>query len=181
MTPRRLLAGIAAILTALVLQATLISPLTMPFPVSLPAVLVASVALTAGPSTGIALGFTAGLFADLGSEHPAGVLALCWLGVGVLCGVLAGQVSRLREAALACGIVCGVTSGVVILLLTVLGSSGANVGLSARDTIPAALGDGLLGLLVLPMVRAMLRTEALCAQRPIATRSAPRSPAGRHG
>jgi rod shape-determining protein MreD len=181
MTPRRLLAGIAAILTALILQATLIAPLTIPVPVSLPAVLVAAVALASGPSTGIAFGFTAGLFADLGSEHPAGVLALGWLGVGVLCGVLGGRISRLRETAPACGIVCGLTSGVVSLLLTALGSSGATVWLSARDTVPAALGDGLLALWVVPAVRVMLRTEALRAQRAILSRSAQRSPAGRHG
>jgi hypothetical protein len=67
---------LAALLTALLLQATLVGPLAMSVPVSLPAVLVAAVALVDGPATGMSFGFTVGLFADLGSSHPAGVLAL---------------------------------------------------------------------------------------------------------
>ena len=57
----------------------LVGPLTVPVPVSLPALLVAAVALVDGPGVGMAFGFAAGLLADLGSEHPAGVLALCWM------------------------------------------------------------------------------------------------------
>ena len=84
MTRARVAAALAAIITALLLQATLVAPVTAPWPVSLPAVLVAAVALVDGPATGMSLGFAAGLVADLGSHHPAGVLALCWLGVGLL-------------------------------------------------------------------------------------------------
>jgi hypothetical protein len=90
MNRARVAAALAALLTALLLQATLIGPVTMPLPVSLPALLVAAIALVDGPGAGLAFGFAIGLIADLGSEHPAGVLALCWLlDTAVRSGILA--------------------------------------------------------------------------------------------
>ncbi len=179
MTARRFAAAVAAILTVLLLQATLISPLVPAVPLSLPAVIVASVALTSGPGAGIAFGFSAGLLADLGSEHPAGVLALCWLGIGVLCGVMSSQRRRLRDAAVGCGIVCGVASGAVGLLLTALGSSGATAWASVEGIVPAALGDVLMAACALPAVGALLRGDALRARAAIPARSARPILAGR--
>ncbi|MEP6851326.1 MAG: hypothetical protein ABJA87_01460 [bacterium] len=94
----RPIAGLAAIVTVLLLQATVIGPLTVPLPVSLPAVLVAAVGLRAGPAAGIGFGFSAGFLGDLGSDHPAGVLALVWLGVGLTAGVLGGLVTPVELA-----------------------------------------------------------------------------------
>jgi rod shape-determining protein MreD len=177
MTPSRLAAATAAIVTALVLQATFVAPLAGSAPVSLLAVLVAAVALVSGPGTGIAFGFTAGLLADLGSEHPAGVLALVWLGVGILSGLLGDRLHRLRDAVVVVGLVAGVAASMTTLVLTLLGSAGATVGSALVGFVPSALGDALLAALLVPLVRLALRSQTL--RRPVPARSD--SLAGHHG
>jgi hypothetical protein len=92
MTVVRCVAGLAAVVTAMLVQATLVGPLTYPVPVSLPLLVVVGVAVLCGPSTGIALGFGAGLLADLTSHHPVGLLALTWLGAGIVAGIVGGLV-----------------------------------------------------------------------------------------
>lgn len=167
MNRARLVAALAAALTALLLQAVLIAPVTAPWPVSLPAVLVAAVALIDGPATGMSFGFAVGLLADLGSNHPAGVLALCWLGVGLLCGMLADR-RALRRDALTAGVVCAAGSFAATLLLTVV-----HAGTQAVDAftyvLPAAAGDVVLALGVLAIARRMLRSESLRAPHPVFT------------
>ena len=80
----RALVGVASIVTALLLQGTVVGPLTVAVPVSCALVVVLSVAVLAGPGPGIALGFGAGMLADLASgtaaEHFMGTLALTWTG-----------------------------------------------------------------------------------------------------
>lgn len=154
----RVLAAVAALVTALLLQAALIAPLTMAVPVSLPAVLVAAVALVGGPSAGMSFGFTAGLVADLGSSHPAGVLALSWLGLGVVCGLAADRRTVRGDAAVAV-LFCALASAIATLLLTVVHADGASAWLAVREAVPAGLGDALLALAVVPAVRAFLRTD----------------------
>lgn len=168
MTRARVLAALAAILTALLLQATLVGPLVLPVAASLPAVLVASVALVDGPGAGIAFGFASGLIADLGSAHPAGILALCWLGVGVLCGLAAEHGTVRRDAALA-AIVCALAAVCAGLLLVAVHAGGATVAETARTAVPAGLLDALLALGLVPLVRAFLRTERLRAPQPVLT------------
>lgn len=167
MTPVRAAAAAAAILTALLLQATLVGPLTVPVAVSLPAVLVAAVALVDGPATGMSFGFAAGLIADLASSHPAGVLALWWLGVGVVCG-LAADGRSIRDDAATAAVVCALASVGGTLLLTAVHAPGATAWAAVRDVIPVGLGDALLALPVVPLVRAFLRTNALRAPHPVA-------------
>lgn len=165
MTRARVAAALAAMLTALLLQAALVAPLTMAVPVSLPAVLVAAVALADGPGTGMSLGFTVGLFADLGSHHPAGVLALSWLGLGAVCG-LAGDRRTVRADAAVAAVGCALASVFATLLLAVLHTDGASAWLAVRNAVPAGLGDALLALVVVAVVRAFLRTDSLRAPRP---------------
>ena len=167
MTRARLIAAITALITALLLQATLVAPGTAPLPVSLPAVLVAAVALIDGPATGMSMGFATGLLADLGSTHPAGVLALCWLGIGLVCGTLADR-RRLRHDALVAGIVCGLASAMATLLLELVNSAG-----SLHDavvyTAPAVAGDALLACGVIALTRRMLHSDSLRAPQPVYT------------
>jgi cell shape-determining protein MreD len=163
----RIAAAIAALLTALVLQATLVGPLADTIPASLPALLVAAIAVVDGPGAGIAFGFAAGLITDLGSEHPAGVLALCWLGVGLVCGLLNAPNARIRHDVLVTTVVCGAASVVSTLALAVLGADGAQATDALRYAIPATLLDGLLALAVVPLVRLFLRTDRLRAPRPV--------------
>lgn len=167
MTRIRVAAALAGTLTVLLLQATLVAPVTAPIPVSLPAVLVAAIALVDGPATGMSFGFAAGLLADLGSQHPAGVLALCWLGVGLLCGALADRHSVRRDAAVA-GVVCGAASAVATVLLAIVHSAGS-VTDAVVHLVPAVFGDAILALAVTAPVRRMLRSDALRAARPVYT------------
>jgi rod shape-determining protein MreD len=167
-TRARIAAASAAILTVLLLQATLIGPVTSPWAVSLPAVLVAAVAIQDGPGPGIAFGFTLGLLADLGSDHPAGVLALCWLAVGLAAGLMPSRVSLLRDA-----VTVGLLGGVAALagtgVLALVGRAGATWSDAFVGAGPAALGDALLALVVVPVVRSFLRNRSLRAPEPLLT------------
>lgn len=164
----RVFAALAAVLTALLLQATLVAPWSGPVPVSLPAVVVAAVALVDGPGAGIPFGFAAGLIADLGSTHPAGVLAVCWLLVGLVCGLAADRATVRRDAAVA-ALGCALAAALGTILLTVVHSGGATVGAAAGRLLPSLAGDALLALAVVPLVRAMLHTPSLRAPHPVLT------------
>ena len=167
MTRARVTASAAAILTALLLQATLVGPVTSPSPISLPAVLVAVVALVDGPATGLAFGFAIGLIADLGSPHPAGILALVWMGLGLVCGLVADRRRAARDAVTA-GLAGALASCIATVLLVVVH---AGVPLSSAFTqLPLTmLGDVVLALLVFWPVRRMLRTDSLRAPAPVYT------------
>jgi rod shape-determining protein MreD len=167
LTRARVAAAAAGTLTALLLQATLVAPVTMPVPVSLPAVLVAAVALVDGPAAGMSFGFAVGLMADLGSQHPAGVLALCWMVVGLLCGTVADRRSLRRDAVTA-GVVCGLASGAATLLLALVRSR-ASAADAITYTVPAMIMDALLALAVVAVVRRMLRADSLRAPHPVYT------------
>jgi rod shape-determining protein MreD len=162
----RLAAALAALVTALLLQATLVAPLALPLPVSLPAVLVAAIALIDGPATGMSFGFATGLVADLASEHPAGVLALAWLGLGLVAGMAGARRSVRGDAATAAAL-CAVASVVATLLLSAVHAGGASAWLAVRDVIPVGLGDALLALAVVPVARLFLHSDRLRAPHPL--------------
>jgi cell shape-determining protein MreD len=164
----RLFAAATAALTALLLQAALVAPVTQPIPVSLPAVLVCAVALVDGAGAGLAFGFVVGLLADLGSAHPAGVLALCWMGAGLACGTVSIWHSVPR-AALLTGVVCGGSAVAASAMLALARSSGASLTGALADALPAALGDAILALVLIPVVRRFLRSESLRAPHPVFT------------
>ena len=165
MTRVRVAAAIAAMLTALALQAGVISAVTMSVPVSLPAILVAAVALRDGAGAGIAFGFSFGLVADLGSSHPAGVYALTWMGVGLLCGLAADRNSVRRDAMIATT-VCTVAALAATLLLAVVGADGATFADALRYLLPCLIGDAVLAVLVVPLVGRLLRVDVLRAPQP---------------
>lgn len=169
MTASRIAAAIAAVLTVLLLQASLIGPLTFPVPVSLPALLVIVAAIYAGPGLGLGLGFVTGLLADLGSDNPAGVQALCWMLAGLVAGMLGGLATergyRTRGVAGMAAVLAAGTSVLASLLLAVLGSHAATAGLAVTDLIPVGLLDALIGLLLVPVVRWLLRSQGVRAPR----------------
>lgn len=166
MTRLRAIAAFAAIITALLLQAALIGPWTVPVAVSLPAVLVAMVGLHDGPSAGMSFGFAAGLLADLGSRHPAGALALCWGALGLVAGMGATRRTLRGDAAMA-AVLSALASTAALLLLAVLDKDGATVTAAVRGVIPTGLGDALIALASLPLVRRALRSDALRAPHPM--------------
>jgi cell shape-determining protein MreD len=167
MTRARVAAAVAALLTVLVLQGALVGPLADTVPASLPAVLVAAIALVDGPGAGMAFGFAAGLITDLSSEHPAGLLAACWLGIGLLCGRLNAPNARMRHDVLVAAIVCGLATAASGVLLVVLGADGATLADAVRGVLPAIVLDGVLALLVVPLTRLFLRSDRLRAPRPV--------------
>jgi len=167
MTRSRVAAAAAAILTLLLLQAAVVGPSVGQWAVSLPAVAVAAVAFVDGPATGMSFGFTAGLIADLGSAHPAGVFALAWMCIGLLCG---RQVDRhsLRHDAVLAGMVCGLAATASTLVLTVVHGRGS-VGQAFGTLLPTVLGDVVLGFGVVALARWMLASDTLRRPAPVYT------------
>jgi cell shape-determining protein MreD len=166
----RLVTAVASVITVLLVQATVVGPLTFPLPVSLPALLVIVVGIYAGPGVGLSLGFATGLLADLGSDHPAGVLALCWLAAGLAAGKLGGLATergyRTRGVAGLAAVLAACTALGVGFLLAVLGSHGDTLMLAVRSVIPVGLVDALLGLALVPLTRGMLRAQGVRGSRP---------------
>ena len=88
-------AAALAILVAVMLQAAVLSRLPLPGgPPNLVLVLVVAIGLAAGGRAGLAAGFAAGLLTDLLSDHPVGVLALCFALAGFVAGLLEADVRR---------------------------------------------------------------------------------------
>lgn len=168
MNRARYLAAATVALTVLLLQATLVGPMAATVPVSLPAVLVAAVALQDGAGTGLAFGFVVGLLADLGSAHPAGVLALAYMAVGLVCGTVTAW-HTVPRGALVAGTTCGLATFAAGVLLTVLGSSGAGLMTDVMTLVPAAIADFVLALALIPIARRFLRTDSLRAPAPVFT------------
>ena len=160
MTPTRVAAALAAMVSALLLQATLVEPLTGSAAITVPAVLVACVALVDGPGTGMAFGFALGLVADLGSRHPAGILALTWLGLGLVAGRLAAERSA-RGDALVAGVLTGVAALFAAVLLAVTRADGADLGAAFATWVPSVVGDAVLACAIAPMARRFLRAHAM--------------------
>jgi cell shape-determining protein MreD len=163
MTPARLAAAATAIIVALLLQATLIAPLVLTAQLSLPAVLVAAVALESGPGAGMSLGFVTGLVADLGSAHAAGLLALCWLGLGIACGLLAEPHRHLAGQAGLAAVAATLAGALATLGLTVVDEPGGTALGAVRGLLPSLAGNLVLAALVVPLTRRLLRADALRA------------------
>jgi cell shape-determining protein MreD len=160
-TGPRIATAVAAVVTALLLQATLVGPAAITAQLSLPAVLVAAVALEAGPGTGMCLGFATGLVADLGSSHAAGLLAVCWLALGIGCGLLADPHRSALGQILLAGPACALAGAVATLGLTVVGEPGGTALGAIRALPPSLLGNLVLAVLVVPIVRRFLRSDLL--------------------
>lgn len=170
MTVSRAALAVAGVITALVLQAGLIGPLTFPMPVSLPAIVVVVVAILAGPGPGVGLGFGMGLIADLGSDHPAGVQALCWMLAGLVAGIVGGLATErgygTRGIAAMAAVIAGLASCLVTVVLAILGSHGATVVVMFQEVIPVGLADAILALPVVPLIRVLLRMQGIRPVRP---------------
>jgi len=165
----RVALAIASVLTMLLVQASLIGPLTFPVPVALPALVVATIGIYAGPGGAMSMGFATGLLADLGSEHPAGVLALCWMASGLLAGIVGGlltqRASGTRPIALAAASIATMSTFVSSLMLVVVGSHADSVSASLRHVIPSFLLHALLALPVVPFVRLLMRRQGVRSPR----------------
>lgn len=115
MTPRRFLLGAATVLTALLLQTTVLTRLPLPGGApDLLLVLVVAFALVEGSLSGTVTGFVAGLLADLGADHELGRTALVLAVVGYAAGLVHDDGPSNRT-----------TGGSVLLPFTVVGAAAA--------------------------------------------------------
>ena len=95
MTAQRFLLGVASVMTALLLQLTVVSRLPLPGAApDLVLVLVVAFALAEGPMSGMVTGFVAGLLADGLSTHEIGRLALAYAIAGYVTGMLHDDTER---------------------------------------------------------------------------------------
>ncbi len=152
--PARLLVAALTIVVALALQTTVFSRLPLPGGTpSLLLVLVVACALVGGVPWGVGMGFTTGLAADLLSNHPAGLLALVFLLVGWVVGLVEADGTHL------------VLRGIVAVALSAVGSFALYVGLLAligpdrvqwasqlADLPTTVLYDVILTPVVVPLV-----------------------------
>ena len=107
------------------------------------------------------------------------MLALCWLVVGTVCGLCASDHASVRRDAALAGLVCGLAGAAALLVLAVVPAAGRRgavgsgvpgsgvLASTARDVVLAVLGNALLALGVVPLVRFFLHSAALRLPRPV--------------
>lgn len=159
MTVRRSLLGAATVLTALLLQTTVLTRLPLPGgPPDLLLVLVVGFALVEGPLSGTVTGFVVGLLADLGSDHELGRAALVYALVGYAAG--RAQDDRSRSLVRSLLVVAAAAVGAVVayalegLLLGDPRVTGSAIWRSLAGTLTYSV---LLTPLVVPAVGALVR------------------------
>lgn len=157
---RRLLLGAATLVTALLVQPTVLARLPLPgggVP-DLLLVLVVGFALVEGSLSGAVTGFVGGLLADLGADHELGRTALVYALVGYFVGLL--QDDRPRSPLLPVLAVAAGAAGAVStyalegLLLGDPRITGAAFWPSLTGTVTYSV---LLTPLVVPVVGALVR------------------------
>jgi rod shape-determining protein MreD len=148
-----------AVVVAIVLQASVVARLPLPGgPPSLVLVLVVAVGLAGGGSAGLATGFGAGLLTDLLSDHPVGLLALCFGLAGLLAGLLEADVER--SVLLPMVVVALTTAGVYLAYLGLLGLLGRSVAGGVGEVPGTVAYDVALTPFVVPLVAAVGRRFA---------------------
>ena len=154
--PGPAIAATVALLVAVVLQSAVFARLPLPGgPPSLVLVLVVAIGLAAGPNAGLAAGAGAGLLTDLLSDHPLGILLLCFALAGFTAGLLEADVER--TVLLPFVVVAVSTAAVYLAYLGVMGV----LGRSSADGVDGLLGtvvyDVMLTPFVVPLVAAVVR------------------------
>jgi rod shape-determining protein MreD len=181
----RLLTHGALLVTALLLQITVLDLLPFPGGVAPDLVLlvVVAIALTGGPLPGLAAGFAAGLALDLAppANHAIGAYALVFCLTGYACGRAAGEIDRsafLPLAAMALGAACG------SVLYTVVGATFGEPGVTwaaARNVLPLSVAfDVLVSPFVLYLVLRLTRWAGQRAGDPAVALGRPGSPVAAH-
>jgi rod shape-determining protein MreD len=157
--PYRLLVAAESIVAALVLQTTILSRLPLPGGTpSLLLVFVVACALVGGVPAGVGVGFTTGLAADLISNHPVGLLALIFLLVGWLVGLIETDGTHLLLRAIVAVAVSAVGSfALYVALLALIGSDRVQWSSQLADLPTTVLYDVVLTPLVVPLVAAVER------------------------
>lgn len=159
MSAGRFLLGAVTVLTALLLQTTVVARLPLPgSPPDLVLVLVIAFALSEGPLSGMVTGFAAGLGGDLLADHQLGRLALVYLVVGYVAGLVRGDTER--SALLPLLVVAGGAAGALLLYAAgglVLGDTRTGAAAVARGLATSVPYDVVLTPFVVPLVGLLVR------------------------
>lgn len=152
--------GVLLVLTAVVVQLSILARLPAPGGgrPDLVLVLVVAVALVEGPLSGLVLGFGAGLALDLLGDHPLGLLALVFCLVGYGAGLLLDAAERSTFAPLAVVAASAVAAAVLYALLAFLtGDPRATPEALVRGLTTSVLYDVVLAPFVVPSIGILSR------------------------
>jgi len=165
MTPSRVLVSAVLILTAALLQVTVVNRLPLPGAgPDLVLLVVIGLAIVVGPTAGATIGFAAGLLVDL--IPPTATEVGRWALVFCVVGYLAGQVQidARRSAFIVLGSVAGLAALSVLLfagLGVLFGDPRVTGDVVVSTTLSSVLYDLLLAPFVIPGVMALTRRTAL--------------------
>jgi len=158
-TLQRFLLGAATVLTALLLQDTVMTRLPLPGAApDLLLVLVVAFAVVEGPLSGMTTGFIAGVLADSLSDHSLGRLALAYAVVGYAAGFVADELDR--SIALSFLTVGAAAFGAVLIFAgegILLGDPRVTLSAIGRSIVSSVPYAVALTPFVLPAVSALVR------------------------
>jgi rod shape-determining protein MreD len=159
MTAQRFLLGAVTIVTALLLQVTVISRLPLPGAApDLLLVLVVAFALAEGPMAGMVTGFAAGLLADALSVHEMGRLALAYALAGYLTGLLHDDTERSTLQPFGAVLLGALVSlGAFSMEGVLLGDPRVTLFPVLRAAVSSVPYDVVLTPFVVPLVAALVR------------------------
>jgi rod shape-determining protein MreD len=158
-TPQRALFGVLAVITALMLQLTVIEPLPLPGAApDLLLLLVIAFSLAEGQLSGALTGFGAGLLADLLSVHELGRLALAYALAGYLAGAFSDESERSAVLPFAVVAMSALAAlGAFTAEGILLGDHRITLHAVARAALSSVPYDVVLTPFVVPLVTALLR------------------------
>jgi rod shape-determining protein MreD len=158
-TVQRFLLGAVSVITALVVQVTVVGRLPLPGAApDLVLVLVVAFALAEGPMTGVVTGWVAGLLADGLADHQLGRLALAYALAGYVTGMLKDETERSTVqpfSAVALGAL--VSLGAFSALGVLLADPRVTFFPIVRSVISSVPYDVVLTPFVVPLVAGLVR------------------------
>lgn len=158
MTFQRFLLGAASIVTALLIQLTVVGRLPLPGAApDLVLVLVVAFALAEGPMSGLVTGWAAGLLADGLSAHQMGRMALAYALAGYISGMLKDETERSTLqpfGAVATGAAVAVGAFTVVGVL--LGDPRVSFYAVSRTLLSSVPYDVVLTPFVVPLVAGLV-------------------------
>jgi rod shape-determining protein MreD len=158
MTLRRFLFGAVSVVSALLLQLTVVGRLPLPgAEPDLVVVLVVAFALAEGPMSGLVTGWAAGLVADGLADHQMGRLALAYALAGYASGMLKDETERSTLqpfGAVALGAAVALGSYTVVGVL--LGDPHITLYAVVRSLVSSVPYDVVLTPFVVPLVAGLV-------------------------
>jgi rod shape-determining protein MreD len=158
-TPRRFLLGAATVLTALLLQGTVLTRLPLPGAApDLLLVVVVAYALVEGPLSGMTTGFVAGVLADSLADHQLGRLALAYAVVGYAVGFIEDDTERSTLLPFV-GVAAGALGAVILFAAEgmLLGDPRVTIHAVGRSIVSSVPYSVVLTPFVVPVLALLIR------------------------